>query len=334
MKKVLSIVICIVLLCSCSDVDEPSLGQSSARTTIIFDTDMISSTDDLVALCALYKYMDEGRCDVIGIVVDREGEVNAACADVFNTFYGHADIPIGLVRNGIKDDKVFIDYSDVTIWRDSDGNPLFRRSISDYSTLPDGWELYRTLLQSAPDKSVTIVSVGFLTALAQLLSTDGGPQLVADKVKAIYIMGGCFNNGLADYNFAHGAEFAQTFFDLWPESTPMYFSPFEVGVDIYYGKQLLLDDFADTTTHPLKEIYLRHDEDRTQKMWDPLAVIQAVEGDGWFSLSEWGHVSIDSEGNTTFTPSPNGNCRYQLPGDNAWDAATLNKIRSLIIPNR
>ncbi|MGN0222737.1 MAG: nucleoside hydrolase [Muribaculaceae bacterium] len=330
--KYFTIALCILLLCACSDSGEPDSRPKQAQTTIIFDTDLISSTDDLVALCALYKYMDEGKCNVIGIVVDREGEANAACADVFNTFYGHPEIPIALVRNGIKNPDVFIDYSGVAHWQDDRGNQLFRRSIADYSALPDGYELYRSLLQSAPDKSVTIVSVGFLTALAQLLTSDGGQQLVVDKVKAIYIMGGCFNSGLPDYNFAQGPQFAQTFFKLWPESTPIYFSPSEVGNGIYYSKQQLLDDFANSGLHPLKEIYQRFDEDKTQMMWDMLPVIHAVEGDQWFSLSQWGYVTIDSEGNTSFTPSSTGNCRYQLPGDHAWNVATLNKIRGLIIP--
>ena len=50
----------------------------------------------------------------------------------------------------------------------------------------------------------------------------------------------------------------------------------------------------------------------------------------WFLLSEWGNVTIGSEGNTTFTESPNGNFRYQKPGDASWNSATLNKIRNLI----
>lgn len=76
---------------------------------------------------------------------------------------------------------------------------------------------------------------------------------------------------------------------------------------------------------PLKEIYLRSKADETQKMWDVLTAIHAIEGDGWFNLSQWGNVTIDHQGNTTFTPSPTGNCRYQKPGDDAWNAATLEK---------
>ena len=326
-SNLLALALCLALLCSCDDADT---CKAVELPKIIFDTDIVGSTDDLVALCALYKYMDEGKCDVIGIVVDREGEKNAACVDVFNTYYGHPDIPIGLVRNGINNPVVWNDYSGIAQWKDSAGNCLFRHTIKDYSTLPDGWELYRTQLLSAPYKSVTIVSVGFVTALSQLLESEGGQQLVADKVRALYIMGGNFAVSSPDYNFAQGPEFAQNFIMRWPESTPIYFSPTEVGNDIYYSKQQLLDDLSDIEVNPLKEIYLRNGEDEALRMWDPLTLIHAVEGDEWFLLSEWGNVTIDSEGNTTFTASPNGNCRYQKPGDASWNSATLNKIRNLI----
>ena len=64
-----------------------------------------------------------------------------------------------------------------------------------------------------------------------------------------------------------------------------------------------------------------------QKMWDPLTVIQAVEGDALFSLSERDTVCLNGRGGTVFTPSATGNCRYQKPGSEVWSAAMLEKIR-------
>lgn len=50
-------------------------------------------------------------------------------------------------------------------------------------------------------------------------------------------------------------------------------------------------------------------------MWDPLAVINAVEGDSAFYMSERAWVELTPKGETIFTPDSNGNCRYQKPGD-------------------
>ena len=62
-------------------------------------------------------------------------------------------------------------------------------------------------------------------------------------------------------------------------------------------------------------------------MWAPLAVMNAVEGDGLFTLSTRGTVTVSDKDETFFTPSPTGNIRYQLPGSEAWAAQMLEKIR-------
>ena len=158
-----------------------------------------------------------------------------------------------------------------------------------------------------------------------------GVDLVRRKVKCIYIMGGDFSQvSESEYNFGQGVEFSQTFFRLWPKDVDMMFSPGEVGDLIHYQPEQVISDISWTDRHPIKQVYLMNDyDDPGQRMWDPLTVIQAIEGDAAFLLSERGTVSIDSHAITTFTPSPSGNCRYQLPGDSAWVAAKLDFIRTM-----
>ena len=62
-------------------------------------------------------------------------------------------------------------------------------------------------------------------------------------------------------------------------------------------------------------------------MWDPLTLIQAVEGDEEFILSERGVVTLSSEAATNFIPAAKGHCCYQKPGSNEWNLKMLNKIR-------
>ena len=146
-----------VMMSSCSEgVEGPKEdgGQKvtpvGQQTLVILDTDIGSSTDDLFALEMLHRYHDEGRCRLLGVVVDREGEDYAACTDVMNTYFGHGDLPIGLERDGIKNPRVFTDYRNLRNLNDN-GRPLFAHTIEDYSALPDGWKLYRQLLASQPD---------------------------------------------------------------------------------------------------------------------------------------------------------------------------------------
>ena len=285
----------------------------------------------------LYHYEDAGRCRLLGVMVNREGEQNAAFADVMNTYFGHGDVPVGLVRDGIKEPKVWIDYAHLADTKDGEGQPMFSRSIADYSSLPDGWQLYRRLLAAQPDHSVSIVSLGFVTCLAQLLTSGAdaysslsGVELVRRKVKCIYLQGGVFGDAVEpDFNFAQGITFAKTFFHLWPQEVDMVFSPMEVGQDVDYTPEQVIADVSWTDAHPIKQVYMQCDCNTGQRMWDVLPAIQAVEGDALFSLSEYGTVQLTDQAETIFTPSPTGNIRYQQPRDAVWADTILERIRTI-----
>ena len=329
-----------LMLTSCSKEDDPATPDNvyTGVPLVIFDTDIGSSTDDLFALEMLYRYDEQHLCRLLGVVVDREGEANADFADVMNTYFGHPNVPIGLVRDGIKNPKVWIDYAHVAYMTEEDGTTLmFPRTVNQPGMLPDGYQLYRQLLSQQPDHSVSIVATGFVTSLAQLLQSGAdeysalsGVELVRKKVKCIYLQGGVF--GIAeepDFNFAQGITFAQTFFELWPKEVDMVLSPMEVGQDVEYTPEQVIADVSWTNRHPIKQVYMTCNCNTGQRMWDPMCVIQAVEGDALFSLSERGTISITPQALTIFTPSATGNVRYQLPGDAQWAAMMLEKIRTM-----
>ena len=346
MKKIFNWVLAAIIVCgltvltACSNDDNPAgqQGEYTGMPLVIYDTDIGSSADDLFAMEMLYHYEDEGRCRLLGVMVDREGERNAAFADVMNTYFGHGDVPIGLVRDGIKEPKVWIDYAHVADTKDGEGQPMFRRTVADYSPLPDGWQLYRRLLAAQPDHSVSIVSVGFVTCLAQLLTSGAdeyssltGVELVRRKVKCIYLQGGMFGEAEEpDFNFAQGITFAKTFFQNWPQEVDMVFSPMETGQDVEYTPEQVIADVSWTDVHPIKQVYMQCNCNTSQRMWDVMPVVQAVEGDALFALSQHGTVRITDQTETIFTPSATGNCRYQLPGTEVWAAQMLEKIRNAI----
>lgn len=338
-KKLLSLhlTLCLIsiIASSCSGNEPESTPQPDSAPLIILDTDIGSSTDDLFALEMLYRYHEKGRCKLLGIVVDREGENCAAITDLMNTYFNHPDIPIGLIIKGIPNPKVWNDYSVILNLTKNDGRPLFDRNIDDYSSLPDGWQLYRRLLAAQPDNSVSICSIGFVTSLSQLLESEpddisplNGVQLVRRKVKCLYIMGGQFGESEEpDYNLKQGISFARVFFDLWPSDVDIIFSPQEVGQRIKYPHEQVIADIDWTDAHPIKQVYLCCKHDTGQRMWDPLTVINAIEGNQEFTLSPRGTVAFSTTGETTFTPNPKGNCRYQLPDSHSWNNYMLEIIR-------
>ena len=306
---------------------------------VILDCDMGSSTDDLFALMMLYRYMDMKRCNLIGVVVDRMGKANADIVDMMNNFYGYPDIPIGLETQGVKTPHVFITYHNAPYARTTEAIPMFKRSVGDEGTYMEGYKLYRKLLSEQPDHSVTIASIGFVTSLARLLESGpdefsplNGVELVKAKVKEIYAMGGVFGEAVEpDYNFKAAIDFSLKFFELLPKEVDIVFSPGEVGDPLDYRPETVIADMNWTDTHPIKWIYQFLNCDTGQKMWDPQAVIHAVEGDDFYKLSERGWVTLTSNGETIFKADPKGNARYQYPGDAVWCDMVLKYIRLMAI---
>lgn len=85
MKKMMQRMLAAILICGSSLIlsctadygdnpIQPELEEYKGIPLVIFDTDIGSSTDDLFAMEMLYRYADQGRCKLLGIVVDRQGD--------------------------------------------------------------------------------------------------------------------------------------------------------------------------------------------------------------------------------------------------------------------
>ena len=305
---------------------------------MILDSDFGSSTDDLFALMMLHHYIDEGRVNLKGIVVDREGEKNAQLVDVLNHYYGHPDIPVGLERNGVKNPRCFIPYSGIVDLKDKAGQPLFTRSM-DVAKCPEGYKLYRQLLAKAADKSIVVVAIGFATTLAQLFESGAdeysplnGTDLFGQKVKAVYIQSGRFESGdsLSGYNMRAASRQSKIFYDKLPKNIDLLMSPSNVGDLMNYPPQDVLVDLSNTEKNPIKAVYTYYTCDTGQRMWDTNCLVQAVEGDEGYNLSPRGFVTFVDKGEESlmlFRKDEQGNARYQLPGDTYFAEEKLMDIR-------
>lgn len=312
--------------------------EATQPVQMILDSDFGSSTDDLFALMMINHYIDDGLVDLKGIIVDREGEKNAGVVDIFNTYYGHPNIPIGLERNGVKNPRCFIPYNGICDLTDAAGKPLFERSV-DTRTLPDGYKLYRKLLSEAADKSISIVAIGFATTLSQLMESGAdeysplsGLDLLERKVKAVYIQSGRFEAGdsLCGYNMRAASRQSAIFYDKLPASVDLVMSPSNIGDAMDYAPKDVLTDLSTTDLNPIKSVYTYYTCDTGQRMWDTNCVVNAVLGDTEYYMSPRGWVTFVDKGQNSlmlFKEDPNGNARYQLPGDSYFAQTKLMDIR-------
>ncbi len=340
MKKLaVSLMLCVLALCCrAQSIQYGNYHQLRQPIPMILDTDFGSCTDDLFAIVMLYHYIEDGLVDLKGVIVDREGDRNAVLVDVFNRFYGHPDIPIALEHNGVKDPYDFIPYSKLVEFKNPDGSWLYPRNI-DPSKLPEGYKFYRKLLSEADDHSVVVVAIGMMTCLSQLFESGAdeysplsGVDLFGRKVKAVYVQAGHFdgNDNLSGYNMRTASHAAAVFYDKLPKHVDLILSPTNVGEMMDYTSADILSDLSYTDLNPIKTVYTDFDCEVGQRMWDTNCVVNAVLGDGEYNLSPRGwvrYVDRDQASEMIFTPDPDGNARYHLPGDTYFAEEKVMDIR-------
>jgi sialate O-acetylesterase len=303
---------------------QPALAVQHPHAPVIFETDMGNDVDDALALDMLYKYMDEGRINLLAINSNKNNGYSAAFIQLMNNWYGYPGIPVGKIVNGANSQDNIHEYvRAVCEYRMPDGRKAFNAPDTASRAFKDPVALYREVLAGQPDHSVTIISVGFSTNLARLLDSRpdhfsplDGKALVGKKVKLLSAMAGDFaGKNAVEYNVVKDIGAAIDLFTKWPGEIVV--SPYELGRAITYPARSIENDFAWAVNHPVVlayKNYMTMPYDRPA--WDLTAALYAIEGAGqYFGLSPKGTVSIDQEGHSFFTPSATGRHRYLSVND-------------------
>ena len=226
---------------------------------IIYETDMCLDADDVGALAMLHGLANNKEVDLLAVCFNEVHPSGAAAIDAINTWYGRGDIPVGIYKKDLPDpDKSF--YLDALI--------KFPH-VLDQNSAPGAVEVYKKVLSKQPDKSVTIISVGFIVNLYDLLKEE--PELVARKVVELVIMGGPDGGGfnLSRHNTCSSSQYLLA---NWP--TPIVFSG--AGSGIYTGPRLE----NTPKKNPIREAYYRFFDSNFcgRHSWDQIAVLYGVRG--------------------------------------------------------
>jgi len=286
------------------------LAVAAPPVPMIFDTDIGNDVDDCLALAILHAFQSRGEARIAAVTITKDNPWAPRLASAINIFYGRLDIPIGVVHGGkTKDDGYLKKALDAGHHKYED---RAREAVA----------VLREALQAEKDGSVVIVQVGFSTNLARLLDSPGGRDLAARKVQRLVMMAGDFRGGGPEYNVGTDVPAAQKVAREWP--TPVVWSGFEVGRTIRYPAASIIRDFGPPGAHPVADayrVYLPMPYDR--ETWDLTAALYAVRpGDGYFTASPEGTVSVDDRGMTKFTPQAGGRHRI-LSVDDAQRARIL-----------
>lgn len=311
-------------------VTSVALASAHAKQPVplIFDTDIGNDCDDVLAMGVIHALQTRGECELLAVTITKDHELAAPFTDAVNTFYGRGDIPIGVCRSGV---TPHIGKFNVLASMQDAGADRYPHDLRSGKEAADAVDLLRQSLSSQSDGSVVIVQVGFSTNLANLLQSSAdkhsdlsGVELVKKKVRLLSIMAGAFRQ-IADkdgklydhkeYNVIKDIPACKKLVADWP--TPIVWSGFEIGKNLTYPHQSILQDYNYVAHHPLAEaytLYIPPPHDRPT--WDLTSVLHAVRPDrGYFDLSPPGRVVLADDGLTTFEESAEGRDRYLILRD-------------------
>jgi inosine-uridine nucleoside N-ribohydrolase len=298
----------------------PAAPREATPTPVIFDTDITGDCDDVLALAMLHALADRRECDIKAVTISKIHPLNAPFVDAVNTFYGRGALPIGVTRDAQRRDSKYLELCKQT----DDGQLRYPHDLPTSDQAPDAVAVLRRTLAAQPDQSVVIIQVGLAANLAALLRSPAddisplsGRELAARKCKLVSVMAGCFGPALgkpqhAEANVVNGIEAMQFFAEHWPQSVPVVWSDFRIGLAARYPRESIARDFRYRAHHIVPEAYLLHSgPDHDRPSWDLTSVLYAVRPDeGYFDLSPAGRVTVDDRGLTEFVPQPHGRDRY------------------------
>jgi hypothetical protein len=283
-------------------------AQEHSLFKIIFDTDIGPDWDDVGATAVLHELANLGEVEILAMGVSSGGYSGIwgpPCLDAFNTFYGRPDIPIGVAQDG------------------PEFGSSYNRQIAeefpqdlDTSNVWNAVELYRKILSEQPDSSVVIITVGFITNIADLLKSEpdtysslNGIDLVNKKVSRWVCMGGGFPSSGGEFNFNNDAEATKYSVENWPK--PILFSGYEIGAPIRTGAKLALTSIS----NPIRRAYELAGGyvGSIRSSWDQTAVLSAIRNPLlYWDLETNGYCSITDNGANEWFSSPDKQHSYLI----------------------
>ena len=290
------ILCCSLFICSLSQAQK-----NNTAVPIIFDSDMGPDYDDAGAITLLHALADSGQAKILATIASTKYDGVACVLNVFNTYFNRPSTPIAVPKGKASTLRDPQHWTDTVIAK-------YPHSIKINDDVPDAAGLYRKILSKQPNRSVTIVTVGFLTNLSNLLLTKAdayssleGKELVKRKVKQLVCMAGRFPSG-SEFNVNQDAAASQNVFSNWP--TNILFSGFEIGWKIRVGLPLIQNNAIQDS--PVKDVFrisipMSREDSAGRMSWDETAVLVAVKGYEPYYHLAYGRIKVAADGSNTWS---------------------------------
>jgi len=284
---------------------------------VIYETDMTLDVDDVGALAVLHGLQMEKKVNLLGVCYNEVHPAGPAVIDAINTYYGYGTLPIGIYQKQLADP----DPSDYfSLERDFDVDNMAHDPMD--NIVGNAVGVYKSLLKDQPDSSVTIVSVGFLNNLYELLQDKEGYSLVEKKVKLLAIMGGLHNDG---FNLVRHdlVEQSQYVIENWPGKLVTT----HVGGDMITGETLTSTTPINNPVRRSYELEWYQGPHIGRSSWDEVTVLYAVYGTDYY-VEEWeGSGNLRNGYTWSFKKGHRG---YAAPKDDSQVEKEIERLMTLV----
>ena len=235
-------------------------NSNADMVNLILETDMTLDVDDVGALAVAHALADRNEAKLLGVSYNETHSDGVKGIAAVNGWYGRFNLPVTRFKGALEnpDKSRYLGYLAKMV---NERIPALTDNVLGF---------YEDILSSERDQSVTIVSLGFLNNLADLLRAH--PNLIQRKVNRLVAMGGRVND---NFNFVRHGLVSETQFVIehWP--TELVVTDF--GGDLLTGISLS----STPSENPVREAYFRwfNGSFKGRSSWDQIAVLMSVRGE-------------------------------------------------------
>ena len=286
------------------------------QRSIILDTDIGPDCDDVGALAVMFFYAQKFGIPVLGVNNCTSNPYGTATIDAIREHCKYPEFTIGA-------------YSKPDFYADHDRyNKYIAETYSTkykngtFKSIPHV-DFYRSLLSSAEDDSVILVTIGMFNALADFLKSGPdkyspltGLELAQKKVHALVSMAAVYTAG-REFNVVCDFNASKFCFENFPK--PIYLSDFKIGHSVKCGWGT--KEKHGLSGNPIIDSYRLYNNEEKRASYDLTAVQFAFEGEGeLYSLTAPGKLEFFNEAPdrfpnadaTKFIEDENGKVRFMI----------------------
>jgi len=326
----------------------------AAPVKLIIDTDIggggCNDVDDVVALAVGHALMDRGEAEILAVLLNTAPVECAGAIGVLNHYYGRDAVLIGAYD--VRTPGATLEMEEPLPYV-KELVRQFPSPVKNSSQVEDAVAVYRRVLASQPDRSVTISSIGIHSNLAALLRSgaDGhsalsGRELAARKVALLAVMGGEYptSAGKPECNLCGGsrnrhndgvASAASSYVAAhWPPESRILWSGFGIGLQVESGGagfQRCRGVHPSTSPVAAAMVSYMGGPGKSRSSWDPLTTLAAVRGAAGVSCTECtdcdGVNTVDQRtGSNVWARGPRSNQTYLVLHDAKRAGAVIDEL--------